>query len=148
MRYILIAIIVQIYVFLPLAESHAGVAQASTSHHTGYLQHYDFSDLNPQERRWFIKFIEGTFFTDGWQEIASDILVSLPDEIRQEKKRKLLELGNKIGREWCKDNDIRRIDTGMLKKWGDMLKSASRDKPHHLLRMIEHINSEVDSIID
>ncbi|MDH3329824.1 MAG: hypothetical protein OEM01_11365 [Desulfobulbaceae bacterium] len=148
MRYIFIAILLQLLIALPVSKGYAGVAQASTGKPTDYLQNYDLSGLSLQERQWFVRFIEGTFFADGWQEIANDILIKLTDDERQQKQLKLNELGNKIGREWCKDNKIRKIDTAMLKKWGYMLKLTAEDDPHLLVKVIDHIDGEVDSLID
>lgn len=148
MRYIFIAFLFQLLIALPVSKSYAGVAHASTGKSTDYLHNYDLTGLSAQERQWFVKFIEGTFFADGWQDIANDILVKLTDEERQQKQLKLNELGNKIGREWCKDNDIRKIDTAMLKKWGYMLKLTAEDDPHLLVKVIDHIDGEVDSLID
>lgn len=148
MRYIFIVFFLQLLVALPHSISYAGIAEASTGRPTVYLQNYDLSDLSPEERQWFIKFIEGTFYADGWQEIADDILVQLPDDLRRQKELKLNELGNKIGREWCKDNNVRKIDTSMLKKWGYLLKSTAQEDPHLLANLIDHIDGEVDSLID
>lgn len=148
MRYIFIAFLLQLLVALPVSKSYAGVAEASTGKPLDYLQNYDLSGLSTQEREWFVTFIEGTFFADGWQEIADDILVKLSDDERQHKQQKLNELGNKIGREWCKDNEIRKIDTAMLKKWGYLLKSTAQDDPHLLVKVIEHLDGEVNSLID
>lgn len=148
MRYIFIAFLLQLIAVLPYSASYAGVAEASTGRPDGYQHNYDLSDLSPEERDWFVKFIEGTFFADGWQEIADEILVQLPEDLRRQKQRKLNELGNKIGREWCKDNDIRKIDTDMLKQWGYLLRSTAEDDPHLLANIIDHIDGEVDSLID
>ncbi|MDW7772004.1 MAG: hypothetical protein SCH71_03845 [Desulfobulbaceae bacterium] len=112
------------------------------------MQNYDLSGLSSEERQWFLKFINGTFFADGWQEIAEDILGKIPAHVRPSKEEKLNELGNKIGREWCKDNDVRKIDTAMLKKWGRLLRSTSRENPHVLASVIDYIDEEVNTLID
>ena len=145
MKYIFPLLLVQLLVAMPFSSSYAGIAEASTGI---YMQNYNLSDLSPKERHWFIKFIEGNFFIDGWQDIADDILVKMSEEQRRQKEFKLYKLGNKIGREWCKDNDIRKIDTAMLKKWGRMLKSTAENDPHLLANIIDHINGEVDALID
>lgn len=149
MRFIVIIFLFHLMIVtMPSTNAFADVAEASTGRPTDYFQRYDMADLSSEERQWFVKFLEGTFFADGWHEISNNILVKLPVHERSVKQQKLNELGNKIGREWCRDNDTRKIDTGMLKKWGHLLKSTAKDEPHLLATVIEHIDGEVESIID
>ena len=138
----------QLILSLPAVSSYADVVEASTGNPDVSIQNYDFSGLTVEERQWFLKFVEGTFYADGWDEIANDILVKLSGDERQEKQEKLNELGNKIGREWCKNNDIRKIDTDMLRKWGSMLRSTAQDDPHLIAEVIDDIDGEVNSLID
>jgi hypothetical protein len=148
MRYLFIAFLLQLLIALPVCRSYAVVAQASTGSTADYLQNYDLSGLSTQEKEWFVTFIEGTFFAEGWQQIADTLIVKLSDEERQQKQQQLNELGNKIGREWCKNNGTRKIDTDMLKKWGEMLESSAQDDPQLIVKIIDHIDGEVNSLID
>lgn len=131
----------------PAGNSHAGVAEASIGMENSFRQ-YDLSGLSGEERKWFRTFLEGTFFTDGWERITLNILQHFSSEERDELLHMLTELGNKVGREWCRDNDIRKIDTTMLKKWGNWLKETARESPQQLTDVIRTINGEVDSLLD
>lgn len=148
MRYIFIALLMHMVFTVPSSNSYASVAEASMGPHQDFLSTYDLSALSPEEKKWFVTFVEGTFFADGWQEIANSILARFPGEERQLKQRELRELGFKIGREWCKQNSIRKIDTGQLKEWGHLLKSTANDNPDQLSEIIDHIDGEVESLLD
>lgn len=102
--------------------------------------------LTKNERQWFIKFQEGNFFVDGWQDITISILEKTPVAEQPKQKKLLAELGNKIGTEWCKDNDIRKIDTDMLKIWGKQLKNTAKKNPDHLETVLVAISNELDSL--
>jgi hypothetical protein len=81
-------------------------------------------------------FLQGTFFADGWAQITDHILQHFSSEEREGQLLMLTELGNKIGREWCRDNAIRKIDTAMLKEWGSQLRTTASEKPHLLPEVI------------
>ncbi|MDD3619251.1 MAG: hypothetical protein RBR09_08635 [Desulfobulbaceae bacterium] len=131
----------------PTGGAHAGVAEASTGRENISRQ-YDASGLTAEELKWFRTFLKGNFFTDGWERIADNLLQQLSPEERAEQQRMLTELGNKIGREWCRDNTVRKIDTAMLKKWGNRLKSTANDEPHQLAEVIRNIDGEVETLLD
>ena len=84
---------------------------------------------------------------DGWVDISKDILAKLPAEEQPEHQKSLLQLGDKIGREWAKNNSTRKIDTDMLKKWGKQLKDASKKDPESLTLAITSIDRQVDGIL-
>lgn len=102
--------------------------------------------LTKDERKWFIKFQEGNFLVDGWQDITASILEKTPVAEKPKQKILLAELGNKIGTEWCKDNDIRKVDTDMLKIWGKQLKNTVKENPAHLETVLVAISNELDSL--
>lgn len=131
----------------PAGNIHAGVAEASTGMENRVRQ-YDLSGLTGEEQRWFRTFLQGTFFADGWEQITNHILQHFSSEERDEHRLILTELGNKIGREWCRDNATRKIDTVMLRKWGSWLKTAVSEKPHLLPEVIRHIDGEVETLLD
>ena len=56
-------------------------------------------------------------------------------------------LGQKIGREWARENRLRRIDTSALQKWGEDLRSAKRKGASVLVEKIRKLDKEVDGII-
>jgi len=131
----------------PAGSAHAGVAEASTGMESISRQ-YDASGLTGEELKWFRTFLKGNFFADGWEQIADSLLQRLSTDERAEQQRMLTELGNKIGREWCRDNAVRKIDTAMLKKWSNRLKSTANEKPHLLTEVIRNIDGEVETLLD
>lgn len=105
------------------------------------------TNIPPKEQKWYKAFHEGNLGVDGWLDISRDILSKLPAAQQPEQQVSLMQLGDKIGREWAKDNRTRKIDTGMLRKWGKELKDASEQGPLPLTRAIASINRQVDSIL-
>jgi hypothetical protein len=104
--------------------------------------------LNPDEKRWFKIFQEGNVLSDGWQEISAEILAKTPAAQRQAQRRALENLGNKIGMEWSRPNAIRKVNSSMLKQWGDILRKTARTNPKQLARAIAFIDQEVDAVLD
>lgn len=105
------------------------------------------ANISPKEQKWYKTFHEGNLGVDGWVDISRNILSKLPAAQQPEQQLSLMQLGDKIGREWAKDNSTRKIDTGMLRKWGKELKNASEQGPLPLTRAIASINRQVDSIL-
>lgn len=99
------------------------------------------------EEEWFRKFYEGTFLIKGWRSRMKELLeLFSPDEI--EEMRGLLDnLGEKIGREWARDNRVRRVDTPLLQEWGQDLKNAKRKGPDVLAEAIRNLDTEVDDLL-
>ena len=84
---------------------------------------------------------------DGWQDITREILAKMPPEKREEQRRILEKLGEKIGREWARDNSIRKIDTDMLRQWGKELRKTADQRPEQLPEVIHNLVKKVDSIL-
>ena len=103
--------------------------------------------LSSEAKKWYRTFQEGNMLADGWVDISKDILSRTPAAEQPEQQKNLFQLGDKIGREWAKRNDSRRINTDMLKKWGKELKDAAKKDPEALNLALTSINSQVDSII-
>lgn len=134
--------------FIP-ASSSAGEAQAALTGGRMPVHRYEIpSQLNAEERRWFKVFQEGNFLSDGWQDIAAEILTKTPPEQRQEQKKALDHLGYKIGLEWCRPNAVRKVDSSMLQEWGDILRKTARNNPKQLAKAIAYIDQEVDAVLD
>jgi len=126
----------------------ATIAEASVGHEQISAGKYDVSDMTENEREWFVTFLKGNFFADGWEQIASDILMNTSAHEREEQKERLTELGYKIGREWCKGNSSRKIDTSMLRKWGGELRDTAEDHPQLLSEVLQRIDKEVDELLN
>lgn len=103
--------------------------------------------LSAHERDWYKRFQEGVLFFDGWSEISEEILGTFPEEQLPERQTMVQRLGIKIGTEWCKTNDERRIDTTMLKGWGKRLRSSIIVGPDSLAQTLQEIEHEVDMIL-
>jgi len=103
--------------------------------------------LDNKARNWYSKFQEGGLFFDGWQEISEDVVAKVPDENKIKTKVTMLALGIKIGCEWSKENDVRKISTAMLQDWGGELRKTVTDSPDNLVVVISSIESEVDELL-
>lgn len=103
--------------------------------------------LKAEEKTWYIKFQNGGFLFDGWKKLTQKILSNVPHDQKNETKNILHQLGEKIGSEWCRDNDIRKIDTEMLTKWGDNLKETINKNPEKITEVIRTIDSDVNKIL-
>jgi hypothetical protein len=99
------------------------------------------------EQEWYKKFFEGTFLVKGWNARVKEVLKVVPDTDKASLEASLARVGEKIGREWSKDNQVRRIDTAMLKQWGEALASAKRVGPDRLVQEIEKIDAQVDDLL-
>lgn len=106
------------------------------------------ASLTPEERKWFRVFQEGNFLSDGWQDIAAEILAKTAPEERPAQKVALDDLGRKIGMEWCRPNSVRRVNSAMLSAWGDILRATARKNPQQLAWAISFINQKVDAAIN
>ena len=99
------------------------------------------------EQEWFQEFYEGTFLIKGWKHRMQELLQAIPGEERKHVKDLLEGLGQKIGREWARENRLRRIDTSALQKWGEDLRSAKRKGASALIEKIRNLDEQVDRII-
>lgn len=104
--------------------------------------------LSLEEKKWFAKFQEGTFYAQGWKDISKDILSKTPKNLLEKQRVALEFLGVKIGCEWSKDNDIRKIDTDMLKQWGSLLKETVGQNPYQVTDVIAEIDQKVEMLLN
>ena len=100
-----------------------------------------------REQEWYKKFHEGTFLVKGWKAQMRALLKDYQGDEREALGNRLSDLGEKIGREWAKDNAVRRIDTANLERWGARLTSARKRGPHALTAEIRNIADRVDEIL-
>jgi len=99
---------------------------------------------NKDQQEWYKKFYEGTFLVKGWKSRVNDVLKGLSPEDKGEMGERLETLGKKIGMEWARDNDVRKIDTAQLQRWGKDLQNASQKGAKALSGQIQQLNKEVD----
>ena len=100
-----------------------------------------------REKEWYRKFQKGTFLIKGWQSRKREILDALPESDQRAVDDLLERLGEKIGWEWARDSDVRRIDTIMLQQWGDQLRKSRKKGPDILTAEIQKLDAEVDDIL-
>lgn len=129
----------------PVVASNAQAALQSSAVSQSYTIPEHLSD---EEKRWFKTFHEGNFLSEGWQEITAYLLARTPAEQRAAQKNALDNLGMKIALEWCRDNDVRKVDSSMLQEWGGLLKKTANTNPVDLPKTIAYIDDEVESVLD
>jgi hypothetical protein len=100
-----------------------------------------------QEKVWLKKFYEGTFLVKGWNTQMRELLKDFQGHERDAISELLSGLGEKIGREWAKDNAVRRIDTAKLQQWGASLTSARKKGTDALTEEIRTIRETVDEML-
>jgi hypothetical protein len=100
-----------------------------------------------KEQEWFRKFNNGTLLVKGWKARMNELLRDIPDQDKASMVTLLADLGEKIGWEWAKDNQVRRVDTSMLQEWGENLKAAKRRGSDALTQEIRNIDAELDEIL-
>ncbi|MDJ0816215.1 MAG: hypothetical protein QNJ58_08415 [Desulfobacterales bacterium] len=100
-----------------------------------------------EEQQWFRKFYEGTFLVKGWKSRMEEILQAVPDSAKDSVGELLSDLGEKIGREWSRDNRVRRIDTAMIQKWGEEMRRSKKKGTDVLTEELRRLDAEVDKIL-
>jgi len=128
--------------------THASEAQAALTGRTSVYRYEIPESLSPEEKNWFKTFQEGNFLSEGWQQISAEIMAKTPPEQRSAQKIALDNLGKKIGMEWSRANDVRKVDSTMLQEWGDILRTTARKNPQQLASAIAYIDQEVDAVLD
>ena len=104
-------------------------------------------ELDDKARCWYAKFQKGGFFYNGWQQISEDVVAKVANEEKLKARIIMLTLGVKIGCEWSKENDVRKITTPMLRKWGKKLRSSVAESPDSILVVINTIEYEVNELL-
>ena len=99
------------------------------------------------EEEWFRKFYDGTFVIKGWKQRTHEILETVPVANQEKIRERLAGLGEKIGQEWAKDNNVRLIDNVMLKQWVETLGKAKKGGIDALNKAISNLDAEVDNIL-
>ncbi|CAB1076513.1 hypothetical protein D1AOALGA4SA_4309 [Olavius algarvensis Delta 1 endosymbiont] len=100
-----------------------------------------------EEQQWFRKFYEGTFLVKGWQSRMEEVLQAVPDSDKDTVEELLSNLGEKIGREWARENRVRRINTAMIQNWGEDLRRFKKKGADVLTEELRRLDAEVDKIL-
>jgi hypothetical protein len=96
------------------------------------------------QQEWYKKFYEGTFLVKGWKARMNEVLKGLSPEDKGNMGELLENLGKKIGMEWAKPNDVRKIDTAQLQRWGKDLQKAKEKGAKSLATQIQQLDDEVN----
>ena len=90
-----------------------------------------------KHRLWYARFWTGkctglSFFScfsgePYWNETMRRLLAAAPAERRSALAARLSALGRKIGHEWAKENDIRRISSDHIRAWYARLEKSDSD---------------------
>jgi uncharacterized protein (UPF0147 family) len=74
---------------------------------------------------WIKKFYGGTWLTKGWDHQANKLLAAVTDyEVREQVAAEINRLGKLISGEWAKDNNVRKITTRDVRRWGKEFNQA------------------------
>ena len=98
-----------------------------------------------KHRGWYVRFWTGSCkelrvicFSGApyWSEIMQRLLANVPAERQEKLRTRLVLLGQRIGYEWAKENDVRRINNDHIKTWSADLKQNA-DDPEPAVSRIE-----------
>ena len=132
----------------PAAYASAEHIDAQVAENYSTIPLPDPKKLSKDEKEWFTTFQEGTFYVQGWKEITSKIIEKIQRKRKKEEvQRSLNHLGIRIGYEWSKNNDTRKIDTDMLEQWGSELQKTAEDNPDKLPIVIADIRQKVFELV-
>src|SRR5215467_7528260 len=90
-----------------------------------------FAFDDAKHRGWYVRFWTGScselrvICLSGapyWGEIMQRLLVNVPADRKEKLRTRLILLGQRIGYEWAKENDVRRINNDHIKAWSADLK--------------------------
>lgn len=94
---------------------------------------------------WVSRFYTGNGAVPGWLDMTEQVLQRLPMEQHADISARLFELGGRIGREWAKDNTVRRLNTRSAGVWRDaLLEALARDD---LDAFLERLSADVDALL-
>jgi hypothetical protein len=148
---IMLAAAILYFSILPFSAAHALAEHIDTQTTRNYctVPLPDPEQLPKDEKEWFTTFQEGTFYVQGWKKITSEILEKIQLKSKKDElQRSLTHLGIRIGCEWSKKNDVRKINTDMLEQWGSELQKVAEDNPDKLPMVIADIRQEVFELVE
>jgi hypothetical protein len=91
---------------------------------------------------WVTSFYRGNLFHKGWTFQVTSYLDGVSVEAQRRRLRSEFNaLGRDLCREWAKDNGVRKVGTGDLRRYAAMLEGASRADDGTGRRLLEAIDS-------
>ena len=100
-----------------------------------------------REDDWYRRFWEGALLVPGWRARSDEILRSIPREERDSVGERLDRLGTVIGREWARDNRVRRVDNARLEAWGARLHGESERGGRGVVAVLDEIEDELQGLL-
>jgi len=89
--------------------------------------------------QWVQRFYLGGNLVPGWLDLSEQVLQDLNEAEQASVSGRLWQLGMRIGREWAKDNAVRRVNTRMVAVWRDaLLEALRREDLEAYLLLLEH----------
>lgn len=92
---------------------------------------------NAKHRGWYVRFWTGSCDelryvicmagTPNWNNIMQRLLANVPAAKRERLHVRLILLGRRVGYEWARENDVRRINNEHIKSWSADLKTNAAD---------------------
>ncbi len=129
-----------LFLSTPALEAVAGEGTAVPARHANVLDLPDVADLFAayqhdhanqkvqswsQYRGWVQTFYKGNLLSEGWSKFGAVTASTVKSpEARQAVVAHIVELGRIIGLEWAKDSSVRKITTGDLRRWNDLMAAA------------------------
>lgn len=89
-----------------------------------------------KHRGWYVRFwtgscreLRGVCLSGApyWGEIMQRLLANVPPQQQEKLRTRLILLGQRIGYEWAKENDVRRINNAHIQTWSSDLKQNVAD---------------------
>ena len=75
---------------------------------------------------WVTRFYTGTALAPGWLDLTRQVLERVGPDERDHVRERLFHMGGKIGSEWAKHDDVRRLNTRNAAVWRDALIESIR----------------------
>jgi len=100
-----------------------------------------------KHRGWYVRFWTGSckelkvICLSGapyWGEIMQRLLDNVPAAQQERLRTRLVLLGQSIGYEWAKENNVRRINNDHIKSWSADLKQNAHDPEPAVSRIEQH----------
>ena len=95
---------------------------------------------------WITRFYKGFSIAPGWLSLTEQVLENLEEPQKSEVNQRLYHLGAKIGTEWAKDNEVRKLNTRNASVWRDGLIESLRQ--NDLNNYITRVEEDVESILN
>jgi hypothetical protein len=100
---------------------------------------------NDDYEGWIRTFFEGTWLVPGWNARVASLVDEAADPGQPALRARLEKLGHRIAPEWARENDVRRIDSTDLERWGRRMSDARQRGRAALMDEIAKVETEVEA---